>query len=211
MKIKLNSPNDLYIFCTWFTFILLYSTIALTFSNNYQVVFSQGYIPPPSNNIKSQSVICPQIAFNGPGYTGPDGCETPCPTTGDNIPKGCPTPSNDSKPKSFLCSQVGYSGPTYTGPDGCETPCPTTGDNIPKGCPTPSGSTSTTQNEQPNQGQQQQPDINCNTKFMIGCGTITLSNTTTTPNQSPQTNTPDTTNTGGSTGSNSFSPNQPFP
>jgi len=46
---------------------------------------------------------------------------------------------------------------------------------------------------------------------MIGHGSINPSNTTsTTTNQSPQTNTPDTTNTGGSIGSNSFSPNQPF-
>ncbi|MGN6615503.1 MAG: hypothetical protein ACTHKC_10745, partial [Candidatus Nitrosocosmicus sp.] len=137
----------------------------------------------------------------------------------DNITKGCPTPPSDSsKPKSALCAQVGFSGPTYTGPDGCPASCPTTttsSDNIPKGCPTPSSSsTSTTQNVQPNQGQQQQqqPGSNCNTNLMIGCGSINPSNTTTTPNQSPppQTNTPGTTNAGGSTGSNSFSPNQPF-
>jgi len=61
-----------------------------------------------------------------------------------------------------------------------------------------------------NSQQQQQPDSsNCNTKFMVGCGSIN-SNNTTTPNQSPQTNTPETTSTGGSTGSTSFSPNQPF-
>ena len=182
--------------------------------------------PPPSNS-KPKSFLCSQVGFSGPTYTGPDGCATPCPTTGeDNIPKGCPTPPpSNSKPKSFLCSQVGFSGPTYTGPDGCATPCPTTGednipkgcptpcpttgeDNIPKGCPTPSGTTSTTQNEQLNQ-RQQQPDSNCNTVFMVGCGSTNPSKTTTTTNQSPQTNTSETTNTGG-TGSNSFSPNQPF-
>ena len=71
------------------------------------------------------------------------------------------------------------------------------------------GSSSGSGQSQLNQGQQQQPDSNCNTKFMVGCGSIN-SNNTTTPNQSPQTNTPETTSTGGSTGSTSFSPNQPF-
>ncbi|MGN6628785.1 MAG: hypothetical protein ACTHKJ_02800, partial [Candidatus Nitrosocosmicus sp.] len=217
MNIKSNKTEILYIFCICFGFILINSTIVLTFSNNYQSVFSRGYIPPPSNNLQSKSALCAQVGFSGPTYTGPDGCPTSCPTTtsSDNIPKGCPTPSDSSKPKSALCAQVGFSGPTYTGPDGCPAPCPTTtgSDNIPKGCPTPpSGSTSTIQNEQPNQGQQQQPVSNCNTNLMIGCGSINPSNTTTTPNQSPppQTNTPGTTNTGGSTGSNSLSPNQPF-
>lgn len=71
------------------------------------------------------------------------------------------------------------------------------------------GSSSSGQS-QLNQGQQQQPDSNCNTKLMIGCGSISPSKTSSTPNQSTQDNTPDTTNAGGSTGSNSFSPNQPF-
>lgn len=171
MNIKSNKNEILYIFCICFGFILINSTIVLTFSNNYQLAFGR-YIPPPSNNLQSKSALCAQVGFSGPTYTGPDGCPAPCPTTGsDNIPKGCPTPS--------------------------------------------SGLTSTTQNEQPNQGQQQQqqqPGSNCNTNLMIGCGSINPSNTTTTtPNQSPpQGNTPSTTNTGGITGSNSFSPNQPF-
>src|SRR6476620_4999423 len=135
MTIKPKKNMILYIFCICFAFILINSTIVLTFSNNYREVFGQGYIPPPSNSIQSKSFLCSQVGYSGPTYTGPDGCATPCPTTGENIPKGCPTPSNNSKPKSFLCSQVGYSGPTYTGPDGCATPCPTTGENIPKGCP----------------------------------------------------------------------------
>jgi len=58
---------------------------------------------------------------------------------------------------------------------------------------------------------QKQPNSNSNTVSMIGHGSINPSNTTsTTTNQSPQTNTPETTSTGGSTGSTSFSPNQPF-
>ena len=200
-----------YTFSTYFIFTLIISTIVLYFGNGNQVSFSQGYIPPPSNNPKPQSFICGQTAFNGPSYRGPDGCPAQCPTTNsDNIPKGCPTPSNNPKPQSFICGQTAFNGPSYRGPDGCPAQCPTTNsDNIPKGCPTPSsGSTSTTQNEQPNQVQQQ-PANNCNTNLMIGCGSINPNNSTT-PNQSPQTNTPDTTNTGGSTSSNSFGPNQPF-
>src|SRR3954453_7695075 len=134
MKIISNNAKPLSIFCICFAlFFINIAIIVLTISNGVQLIFSQGYIPPPSNNIqsKSQSFLCGQMAFSGPSYTGPDGCPAPCPTTNsDNIPKGCPTPSNNSKPKSFLCSQVGFSGPTYTGPDGCATPCPTTGNNI---------------------------------------------------------------------------------
>ncbi|MGN6351027.1 MAG: hypothetical protein ACTHL3_06140, partial [Candidatus Nitrosocosmicus sp.] len=164
---KINKIEILYIFCICFGFILINSTIVLTFSNNYQLAFGR-YIPPPSNNLQS---------------------------------------------KSNLCAQVGFSGPTYTGPDGCPTSCPTTtsSDNIPKGCPTPSSSSTSTKNVQPNQGQQQQeqPGSNCNTNLMIGCGSINPSNTTTTTSSQsppPQTNTPGSTNAGGSTGSNSFSP-----
>jgi len=67
---------------------------------------------------------------------------------------------------------------------------------------------SSTGQSQLNQGQQQQPNSNCNTISMIACGS-TNPNKTTSTNQSPQINTPDTTNTG-SIGSNSFSPNPPF-
>ncbi len=57
--------------------------------------------------------------------------------------------------------------------------------------------------------QQQPPDSNCNpnTVSMINCGSFDPNKTTT--NQSPQTNTSETTNTS-SIGSNSFSPNQPL-
>jgi len=90
MQIKPSKNRFLYIFCICSAFILINSTIVLTFSNEFQLVFSQGYIPPPSNNPKPQSFICGQTAFNGPSYRGPDGCPAQCPTTGDNIPTGCP-------------------------------------------------------------------------------------------------------------------------
>ena len=99
MEIKSKNINVFLIFYISFTFTFTFigSAILLTIGNSYQVVFSQGYIPPPSNNSKSQSFLCSQIAFSGPSYTGPDGCPTPCPTTnGDNIPKGCPTPSSST-------------------------------------------------------------------------------------------------------------------
>ena len=90
ITIKSNTTNDLCIFCISFVFILINSIIILTFSNNYQVVFSQGYIPPPTNNIQSKSIQqCTQIGIIGPTYKGLDGCPKPCPTN-DNIPTGCP-------------------------------------------------------------------------------------------------------------------------
>src|SRR6476469_1425001 len=60
MKIKPNRSNNLCIFYISFIFILINSTIVLTFSNNYQLAFSQGYIPPPpispsQNSIQSSS------------------------------------------------------------------------------------------------------------------------------------------------------------
>jgi len=94
MKIKPNKSKPFYVLCIFFIFVLINSTIVLTISNNYQVAFSQGYIPPPStssNNIQSQSINCPQFAFSGPSYTGPDGCKRPCPT-GGAVPQGCPQP-----------------------------------------------------------------------------------------------------------------------
>src|SRR6476660_6984201 len=90
MTIKPKKNMILYIFCICFAFILINSTIVLTFSNNYREVFGQGYIPPPSNSIQSKSFLCSQVGYSGPTYTGPDCCATTCTTTGENIPKGCP-------------------------------------------------------------------------------------------------------------------------
>jgi hypothetical protein len=85
MAIKSNkSPILFYTFCIFFIFILIYGTIVLNNGNDYQLAFSQGYIPPPSNNFKPQSIQCPQIVFSGPTYKGLGGCPTPCPTTNNN-------------------------------------------------------------------------------------------------------------------------------
>src|SRR6476469_5021290 len=56
MQIKANRTNNLCIFYISFIFILITSTIALSISNNYQVVFSQGYIPPPSISPSQNSI-----------------------------------------------------------------------------------------------------------------------------------------------------------
>src|SRR4051812_28647618 len=58
MKIKSNKNNILCIFCICFAFILIYGTIELSISNGAQLIYSQGYIPPPTfpspNSIQSQ-------------------------------------------------------------------------------------------------------------------------------------------------------------
>src|SRR6476646_207165 len=145
MKIKSSKNRILYIFCICFVFIFVGSTVLLTTSNNLQLAFSQGYIPPPPSTTSTNQND--QIANN----------------------------NNNNNPS--------------------------TANTI--------GSSSGSGQSQLNQGQQQQPDSNCNTKFMVGCGSINLGNTTSTTNQPPQTSTSETPNTG-SIGSNSFKPNQPF-
>lgn len=44
--------------------------------------------------ISNSSHMCPQIAFSGPSYTGPDGCPAPCPTNTTIVPSGCPQQSS---------------------------------------------------------------------------------------------------------------------
>jgi hypothetical protein len=151
MKKKSNKSKLVFIFCICFIFILINSTIVLNIGNTYQVVFSQGYIPPPpSSNIQSKSIQqCAQIGIIGPTYTGLDGCPKPCPTTSNNpnvanvyIPPECRNQaignqSGDgqySEDNPCVSAQV-YIGPTYRDQEfGCPIPCPTSG-NIPTGCP----------------------------------------------------------------------------
>src|SRR3954469_4295884 len=151
MKIKSIKSKLVFIFCICFIFILINSTIVLNIGNTYQVVFSQGYIPPPpSSNIQSKSIQqCAQIGIIGPTYTGLDGCPKPCPTTSNNpnvanvyIPPECRNQaignqSGDgqySEDNPCVSAQV-YIGPTYRDQEfGCPIPCPTS-DNIPTGCP----------------------------------------------------------------------------
>ncbi|MGN6821339.1 MAG: hypothetical protein ACTHJ7_00935 [Candidatus Nitrosocosmicus sp.] len=145
MKIKSNKTNDLCIFYISFVLILINSTIVLTFSNNYQIVFSQGYIPPPTNNIQSKSIQqCAQIGIIGPTYKGPDGCPRPCPNNTNNpniitaqvfIPEcqqqniGNQSGGTGISNPITNCPNIAFSGPTYKGPDGCPRPCPNNTNN----------------------------------------------------------------------------------
>src|SRR3954454_3885576 len=145
MKIKPNRNKLLYIFCIYFIFILINSTIILNIDNTYQVVFSQGYIPPPpSSNIQSKSIQqCAQIGIIGPTYTGLDGCPKPCPTTSNNpnvanvyIPPECRNQAIGNQSGGIgvsnpitACPNIAFSVPTYKGLDGCPKPCPTTSNN----------------------------------------------------------------------------------
>jgi len=119
MTIKPKKNMILYIFCICFAFILINSTIVLTFSNNYREVFGQGYIPPPSNSIQSKSFLCSQVGYSGPTYTGPDGCATPCPTTGENIPKGCPVNPIDKGEDIHIGNQSGQTQTNTPSGSGC--------------------------------------------------------------------------------------------
>ena len=161
MKIKPNKSKSFYVFCIFFIFVLINSTIVLTISNDYQIAFSQGYIRPPtstsSTGIQPQSIQqCPQIGIIGPSYTGPDGCSHACPTsgsipigcpqTGDSnhdignqgtcIGSGCPQPGGigGTNPPTQCTSEASANGKFYTGLDGCQHACPI-GDVIPNGCP----------------------------------------------------------------------------
>src|SRR3954469_13153449 len=145
MKIKSIKSKLVFIFCICFIFILINSTIVLNIGNTYQVVFSQGYIPPPpSSNIQSKSIQqCAQIGIIGPTYTGLDGCPKPCPTTSNNpnvanvyIPPECRNQAIGNQSGGIgvsnpitACPNIAFSGPTYKGLDGCPKPCPTTSNN----------------------------------------------------------------------------------
>ena len=138
-----KSSKFLNIWITVFMYIFLIVILGTGASNidyNIPSAFSQGNNPPAGITTFTE---CPQIAFSGPTYTGPDGCPRPCPTNNSGflagtIPPGCPLPSgtnqNSSQNPSHFCPQIAFSGPTYTGPNGCEQPCPTNPINAPPGC-----------------------------------------------------------------------------
>jgi hypothetical protein len=121
-----------------------------------------------------------------------------------------------TKDNGFNSNTTTTSGPVgYIPPPPTTTTTTTQNDQIANNNNNNNPSTSNTIGSSIGQSQlnpgQQHPDSTCNTNTvaMINCGSINPDKTTTT-NPSPQTNTSETTNTGGSIGSNSFSPNQPF-
>ena len=144
MNIKSNSIKFIYIFCICFVFVFLNTSIVLDIDNGHQIAFSQGYIPAPIISFKSTPVQCPQIAFSGPVYTGPDGCIRPCPNNTNNpnintaqvfIPEcqnraiGNQSGGTGISNPITACPNIAFSGPTYKGLDGCPRPCPTVNNN----------------------------------------------------------------------------------
>ena len=84
-----KSSKFLNIWITVFMYIFLIVILGTGASNidyNIPSAFSQGNNPPAGITTFTE---CPQIAFSGPTYTGPNGCEQPCPTNPINAPPGC--------------------------------------------------------------------------------------------------------------------------
>jgi hypothetical protein len=186
MKITPNKNKILYIFCIYFAFIFVGSSIVLTASNNLQPAFSQRYIPPPPTTSTNQNG---QIANN------------------NNNPPTSNTLGSSSIGQSQL--NQGQQPSTFTITPSQTTTC---SDEVNQARAAsgqaPSASISSANDDCKSQ-LKQLDSSNSDTVSMVGHGTTGPSNTKSNPtNQSPQTNTPDTANTGSSTGSNSFEPNQ---
>jgi hypothetical protein len=191
MKIKPKYIKLSYIFCIYFAFIFVGSAIVLTTSNNLQPAFSQGYIPPPPPLTTSTNQNG-QVANN------------------NNNPSTSNTISSSSSSGQSQLNQ-GQQPPTFTIEPSLTTDC-SQEVNQARAASDQAPSTSMSLANDDCKSQQKQLDSsNSNTVSMVGHGTTGPGNTTSNPtNQSLQPNTPDTTNTGSSTGSNSFGPNQPF-
>ena len=205
MKIKPSKNEFLYIFCICFVFIFVGSAVVFATSNNLQPAFSQRYIPPPLTTSTTQN---DQIANNNNNNK-----PSTANTIGNNSGSGQSQPNQGQQPQTFdiTPSQTATCSQEVNQARAASDQAPSTSMSLANDdCKSPIQFDNA--QDKPNSQQQKQPDSNCNTKFMVGCGSINPSNitTSTTTNQSLQTNTPDTTNTGGSTSSNSFSPNQPF-
>jgi hypothetical protein len=180
------------------TFVLIFALIIFIAMTNLSLT----YAATKDNGFNSNTTTT-----SGPvGYIPPPPTTTTTTTQNDQIANN--NNNNNPSTSNTIGSSIGQSqlNPGQQHPDStCNT---NTVAMINCGSINPSKTTSTPPT---NSIQQQHPDSTCNTNTvaMINCGSINPDKTTTT-NPSPQTNTSETTNTGGSIGSNSFSPNQPF-
>ena len=166
MEIKPSKNRVLYIFCICFVFIFIGSTVVFTTSNNLQPVFSQRYIPPPSTTSTNQNdQIVNNNNNNNPSTVNTIGSSSSG-SGQSQLNQGQQPPTFGITPsQTASCSQEvnqARAASKSLANDDCKSPIQF-------------GNAQDKLNSQ----QQQQPNSNCNTKFMIGCGSFSPNNTTT--------------------------------